>query len=146
VTLACNSQIGSAFGSHWAPSLIFFPICESVFHTKTHFLGFMGPCTPHLITNPMLRLWHFYFFIVLNLYTLKCYCLISNVNCVGLQAKGSCFLKPFNFKKPLLFVTINRLVLRSIYHKLISFIILFEIHMKYVISWVCVFYTQMSCI
>jgi hypothetical protein len=29
----CNSQSGSAFRSHWAPSLALSPICESVFHT-----------------------------------------------------------------------------------------------------------------
>jgi hypothetical protein len=29
----CNSQNGGAFGSHWASSLAFSPICESVFHS-----------------------------------------------------------------------------------------------------------------
>jgi len=52
----CNSQNGNTPGSHWAPSIAFSPICESVFHTQTHFLGLMGPCISHLITNPMLKL------------------------------------------------------------------------------------------
>jgi hypothetical protein len=32
----CNSQSGNALGNHWASSLAFSPICESVFHTLTH--------------------------------------------------------------------------------------------------------------
>jgi hypothetical protein len=51
----CNSQSGSAFKSHWAPSLAFSPICECFFHTQTHSLGFMGFCTPHIVANPMLN-------------------------------------------------------------------------------------------
>jgi hypothetical protein len=51
-----NSQSGNTFGSHWVPSLVFSPICENMFHTRTHFLGLMGPCTPHLVINPMLGL------------------------------------------------------------------------------------------
>jgi len=54
----CNFQSGSALGNHWVPSLAFSPICESVIHTQTHSLGLMGPCTSHLVTNPMLGLWH----------------------------------------------------------------------------------------
>jgi hypothetical protein len=52
----CNSQSGNAIG-HCAPSIALSPICESVFRCETHSLGLMGPCIPHLITNPMLRLW-----------------------------------------------------------------------------------------
>jgi len=47
-----------ALGSHWVPSLALSPVCESVFHIQTYFLGLMGPYTPHLVVNPMLRLWH----------------------------------------------------------------------------------------
>jgi hypothetical protein len=58
----CNSQSGSALGSHRALSLAFSPICESVFRcTPKHTLGLMGPCTSHLVTNPMLKVatwWH----------------------------------------------------------------------------------------
>jgi hypothetical protein len=34
------------------------PTCQSVFHSQTHFLSLKHPCTPHLITNLMLGLWH----------------------------------------------------------------------------------------
>ncbi len=55
----CNSQTnGSALGSHCAPSLASSPTCESEFHSWTHTLGLMCPCTPHLIVNPMLGLQH----------------------------------------------------------------------------------------
>jgi hypothetical protein len=33
----CNSQSGNALGSHWVPSFVHSPICESVFHIQTHF-------------------------------------------------------------------------------------------------------------
>ncbi len=54
----CNFESGSALGSHWFPSFALSPIYENLFHTQTQFLGLMGPCTPHLVTSPMLRLWH----------------------------------------------------------------------------------------
>jgi hypothetical protein len=66
--------------------------------------------------------------IVLNSCTPKCCFLINNVNCLGLQTKCSCFKKPFNFEKPLPYVTTSKLILGSlircplhshgIYHKL----------------------------
>jgi hypothetical protein len=34
----------------------FFPICESVFHSKTQFFGLMGFCIAHLVANPTLGL------------------------------------------------------------------------------------------
>jgi len=52
----CDSQSGSALGNHWALVFALSPICENVFHTQTHSLGPMSPCTPHLIANPMLKL------------------------------------------------------------------------------------------
>ncbi len=52
----CNSQNGSALGSHWAPFLTRSPICESVFHTLSYSLGLMGPCTTHLVAYLMLGL------------------------------------------------------------------------------------------
>jgi len=36
------------------------PICESVFHTQTHFLGLISPCVPHLVVNPMLGLQQYF--------------------------------------------------------------------------------------
>jgi hypothetical protein len=43
----CNSQSESASKNHWDPSFTFTPICESAFHTWTHFLALMGLCTLH---------------------------------------------------------------------------------------------------
>jgi hypothetical protein len=74
-----------------------------------------GPLHSTLSHKPNVRVQHFYSFIVLNLCTLKCCYLISNVNYVGLQAKGWYFKKPFNFKKALPSITTNRLIFKSIY-------------------------------
>jgi hypothetical protein len=52
----CNSQSGSALGSHWTASLAFSPICQNVFHFLTHFFGLKGLCIPHLVANSMLGL------------------------------------------------------------------------------------------
>jgi hypothetical protein len=83
----CNSQSGSAFKSHWAPSLALSPICEIFFRTQTHSLDFMALCTPHLVANPMLRLWHqFCFATSIWLF----HSLLSNQTTKG-GGCGSCF-------------------------------------------------------
>ncbi len=52
----CNSQSGSALGSHWIQSLTLCPACEGVFHSRTKSLGLMCLCIPHIIVNLMLGL------------------------------------------------------------------------------------------
>lgn len=54
----CNSQNKNALGSPWVQSLAFSPTCETLFHSQTHSLGLICPCTPHLVVNLMLGLWH----------------------------------------------------------------------------------------
>jgi hypothetical protein len=48
-------KMGGARGSHWASSLAFSPIVKVCF-TPKHILRLMGPCSSHLIVNPMLWL------------------------------------------------------------------------------------------
>jgi hypothetical protein len=55
----CNSQSGSALGSHWAQIVTLSPTLESVFHFWTHIFGLMCLCIPHLIINLILGLQYF---------------------------------------------------------------------------------------
>jgi len=55
------------------------PTCESVFHSQTHFLGLKCLCTPHLIMNLMLGLWHSRFHIKCGSYFLTIVTWIFNI-------------------------------------------------------------------
>jgi hypothetical protein len=59
---SATSKMGVHLGVTRAHFLAFSPTCENVFHFRTHFLVFMCSCTPHLVANIMLGLWHMHVF------------------------------------------------------------------------------------